>query len=146
MAGRAFDRVAEGGAGPADRSYRPRGKAEDAFHLVLPTWSWLRVSRQAEDRRSSLAVARAWDELMRRLAKACYVAQGGRLGAIISEVMASAGLGEALGIHTNMPGTVPPECRATGTHAPAGSDQLPMRRPLMPRSRPRQSKASAMRR
>lgn len=53
-------------------------------------------------------VARAWHELMQRLGYTQYVSQGGDWGAIISEVMAVQAPAGLLGIHTNMPGTVPP--------------------------------------
>jgi pimeloyl-ACP methyl ester carboxylesterase len=85
------------------------GRAEDAFHLVLPTWpgygfSGKPVATQwAPDR-----VARAWHELMGRLGYTQYVSQGGDWGAIVSQVLAVQAPAGLLGIHTNMPGTVPP--------------------------------------
>ena len=53
-------------------------------------------------------VARAWHELMRRLGYTRYVSQGGDWGAIVSQVLAVQAPAGLLGIHTNMPGTVPP--------------------------------------
>jgi len=85
------------------------GNAEDAFHLVLPTYPGYGFSGKPQgidwgpDR-----VARAWHELMQRLGYKEYVSQGGDWGAIISEVMAVQAPEGLLGIHTNMPGTVPP--------------------------------------
>jgi pimeloyl-ACP methyl ester carboxylesterase len=85
------------------------GSAEDAFHLVLPTYPGYGFSGKPQginwgpDR-----VARAWHELMQRLGYKQYVSQGGDWGAIISEVMAVQAPEGLLGIHINMPGTVPP--------------------------------------
>ncbi len=85
------------------------GRAEDAFDLVLPTYPGYGFSGKPKnvgwgpDR-----VGRAWDELMGRLGYKRYVAQGGDWGAIISEVMAVQAPAGLLGIHINMPGTVPP--------------------------------------
>lgn len=87
------------------------GRAEDAFHLVLPTYPGYgfsgKPSRGAEW--TPPKVAKAWDELMGRLGYRRYVAQGGDWGAIISEVMAIQAPAGLLGVHTNMPGTVPPD-------------------------------------
>jgi pimeloyl-ACP methyl ester carboxylesterase len=85
------------------------GRAEDAFHLVLPTYPGYGFSGKPQDTDwGPPHVARAWDELMRRLGYPRYVSQGGDWGAIISQVMAAQAPAGLLGIHTNMPGTVPP--------------------------------------
>jgi len=87
------------------------GRAEDAFHLVLPTYPGYGFSGKPPrgNEWGPPRVARAWDELMRRLGYTRYVAQGGDWGAIISEVMAAQAPVGLLAVHTNMPGTVPPE-------------------------------------
>ncbi len=87
------------------------GRMEDAFHLVLPTYPGYGFSGKPArgNEWGPPRVARAWDELMRRLGYARYVAQGGDWGAIISEVMAAQAPAGLLGVHTNMPGTVPPD-------------------------------------
>jgi pimeloyl-ACP methyl ester carboxylesterase len=87
------------------------GRAEDAFDLVLPTYPGYGFSGKPASGVdwTPPKVARAWDELMRRLGYNRYVAQGGDWGAIISEVMAVQAPAGLLGIHTNMPGTVPPD-------------------------------------
>jgi pimeloyl-ACP methyl ester carboxylesterase len=84
------------------------GSAEDAFHLVLPTYPGYGFSGKPIDGEwAPPHVARAWHELMQRLGYRRYVAQGGDWGAIISEVMAVQAPAGLLGVHTNMPGTVP---------------------------------------
>jgi pimeloyl-ACP methyl ester carboxylesterase len=85
------------------------GRAEDAFHLVLPTYPGYGFSGKPQATGwGPDHVARAWHELMLRLGYKQYVAQGGDWGAIISEVMAVQAPEGLLGIHINMPGTVPP--------------------------------------
>lgn len=86
------------------------GKAEDAFHLVMPTYPGYGFSGKPTDLSwGPDHVARAWDVLMRRLGYDKYVSQGGDWGAIISEIMAVQAPPGLLGIHINMPGTVPPD-------------------------------------
>ena len=68
-------------------------------------------------------IARAWVALMKRLGYTKFVAQGGDWGAIVTDVMAAQGHPELVGIHTNMPGAVPPDVSkaiATGGPAPSG--------------------------
>jgi pimeloyl-ACP methyl ester carboxylesterase len=70
-------------------------------------------------------MARAWVELMKRLGYTQFVAQGGDWGAVVTDVMAAQAPPELLGMHTNMPGVIPPEVAAeirfvTGAPAPAG--------------------------
>jgi pimeloyl-ACP methyl ester carboxylesterase len=84
------------------------GKAEDAFHLVLPTYPGYGFSGKPAEAWHPGRVARAWDVLMKRLGYERYVSQGGDWGAIISQVMAVQAPAGLLGIHTNMPGTTPP--------------------------------------
>jgi pimeloyl-ACP methyl ester carboxylesterase len=84
--------------------------ASDAFHLVIPSIPGYGFSAKptmtgwGPDR-----TARAWVALMKRLGYPKFVAQGGDLGAGISEVMALQGPPELLGIHVNLPGTIPPD-------------------------------------
>ena len=86
------------------------GKAEDAFHLVLPTYPGYGFSGKPTTTDWGPAhVGKAWDVLMKRLGYKKYVSQGGDWGAIISEVMAVQAPPGLLGIHINMPGTTPPD-------------------------------------
>ena len=100
------------------------GAAEDAFHLGIPSLPGYGFSARPEgtgwnpDR-----IARAWDELMRRLGYEHYVAQGGDWGAVITEAMGRQAPTGLLGIHVNLPATVPPDVAAVlagGGPAPAG--------------------------
>ncbi len=100
------------------------GRAEDAFDLVLPSMPGYGFSSKPQgtgwgpDR-----IARAWDELMKRLGYTHYVSQGGDWGAVVSDVMARQAPPGLLGIHVNMPATVPPDIAkvlASGGPAPSG--------------------------
>jgi pimeloyl-ACP methyl ester carboxylesterase len=87
------------------------GRAEDAFHLVLPSLPGYGFSGKPTKATEwgPDHIARAWHELMQRLGYRRFVSQGGDWGAIISQVLAVQAPAGLLGIHTNMPGTVPPE-------------------------------------
>lgn len=86
------------------------GNAEDAFHLVLPTMPGYGFSGNPTMKGWSPArMASAFHELMLRLDYPQYVSQGGDWGAIISEILAVQEPKGLLGIHINMPGTVPPD-------------------------------------
>ncbi|WP_405059395.1 epoxide hydrolase 1 [Kribbella sp. NBC_01505] len=84
------------------------GKAEDAFHLVLPTLPGYGFSgRPTKVGWNPGHMATAFHQLMQRLGYPEYVSQGGDWGAIISEILATQEPKGLLGIHINMPGTVP---------------------------------------
>jgi pimeloyl-ACP methyl ester carboxylesterase len=64
------------------------GKAEDAFHLVLPSMPGYGFSDEPTNLGWNVGrVAQAWAELMRRLGYTRYVAQGGDVGAAVTDVM-----------------------------------------------------------
>jgi pimeloyl-ACP methyl ester carboxylesterase len=100
------------------------GRAEDAFDLVLPSMPGYGFSgRPQETGWNPERIARAWAELMKRLGYTRYVAQGGDWGSVIADKMAKQAPQGLLGIHVNMPATVPPEVAkilASGGPAPAG--------------------------
>ncbi|MBV9101940.1 MAG: alpha/beta fold hydrolase [Candidatus Eremiobacteraeota bacterium] len=84
--------------------------ASDAFHVVIPSIPGYGFSgRPTTTDWGPAHIARAWVVLMKRLGYPRFVAQGGDLGALISTVMAQQAPPELLGIHVNLPGTVPPE-------------------------------------
>jgi pimeloyl-ACP methyl ester carboxylesterase len=97
------------------------GKASDAFHLVIPSIPGFGFSGKPTTTGWGPAhIASAWIELMRVLGYKRFVAQGGDWGALIVDLMAVEAPPELLGIHTNMPGTVPPEIdKAAFIGAPA---------------------------
>ncbi|MDH6461533.1 pimeloyl-ACP methyl ester carboxylesterase [Micromonospora sp. A200] len=84
--------------------------ASDAFHLVIPSMPGFGFSgKPTEPGWGPERIASAWTELMRRLGYTRYVAQGGDWGALITDVIALQAPPELAGIHTNMPGVVPPD-------------------------------------
>ena len=98
--------------------------ASDAFHLVIPSMPGYGFSGKPMDKGwNPDRIARAWAELMRRLGYTRYVAQGGDWGSPVSSSMARQAVAGLLGIHINLPATVPPEVAAvlaSGGPAPAG--------------------------
>jgi pimeloyl-ACP methyl ester carboxylesterase len=79
------------------------GSASDAFHLVLPSLPGYGFSAEPVDVGWDLArTARAWSELMRRLGYDRYVAQGGDVGAGVTDAMGRLGPDGLVGIHTNL--------------------------------------------
>ncbi|MBP3963192.1 epoxide hydrolase family protein [Paenibacillus lignilyticus] len=85
-------------------------KASDAFHLVIPSLPGYGFSgKPASTGWGPVRIAQAWIELMNRLGYSKYVAQGGDWGAIVTDFMGVMKPPGLLGMHTNMPGTVPPD-------------------------------------
>ena len=79
------------------------GTAEDAFHLVLPSLPGYGFSGEpAELGWESGRIARAWAELMDRLGYTRYVAQGGDVGADVTDAMGRQGPEGLVGIHVSL--------------------------------------------
>jgi pimeloyl-ACP methyl ester carboxylesterase len=79
------------------------GSAEDAFHLVLPSLPGYGFSGEPVEVGWDLGrTARAWAELMDRLGYTRYVAQGGDVGAGVTDAMGRQEPEGLIGIHTNL--------------------------------------------
>jgi pimeloyl-ACP methyl ester carboxylesterase len=100
------------------------GTAADAFHVVIPSMPGYGFSgKPTASGWGPAHIARAWVVLMKRLGYAKFVAQGGDWGAIITDIMATQGHPELLGIHSNMPGIFSAEidkAALTGAPVPPG--------------------------
>jgi pimeloyl-ACP methyl ester carboxylesterase len=79
------------------------GRAEDAFDVVLPSLPGYGFSAEPAELGWDVGrTARAWAELMRRLGYTGYVAQGGDVGAGVTDAMGRQAPDGLLGIHTNL--------------------------------------------
>ncbi|UNK48563.1 epoxide hydrolase 1 [Lysobacter sp. S4-A87] len=84
--------------------------AADAFHLVIPSLPGFGFSAKPDTTGwNPPRIADAYNELMRRLGYTRWVASGTDWGAIVVDLMAAKMPPGLVGIHTNMPGVVPPE-------------------------------------
>jgi pimeloyl-ACP methyl ester carboxylesterase len=103
------------------------GNGADAFDVVIPSMPGYGFSgKPTATGWNPERIARAWAELMGRLGYTRYVAQGGDWGSPVSGAMARQQPAGLLGIHINLPATVPPEVAAvlaSGGPAPAGLSQ-----------------------
>jgi pimeloyl-ACP methyl ester carboxylesterase len=112
------------GVGPLTDPAAYGGQAEDAFDLVLPSMPGYGFSGQpAELGWDPGRVARVWAELMRRLGYTRYVAQGGDVGAAVTDTMAIQAPDGLAGIHLNFLRRPPLDVAAAvfgGAPAPQG--------------------------
>jgi pimeloyl-ACP methyl ester carboxylesterase len=102
------------------------GQAGDAFHLVLPSLPGYGFSGEPAELGWNVGrVAHAWAELMHRLGYSRYVAQGGDVGASVTDAMGRQSPEGLLGIHMNLLVTAlaGPQ-RAESEQERAAADQL----------------------
>jgi len=89
--------------GPLTDPTKYGGKPDDAFHLVLPSLPGYGFSSEpAELGWDAARIAHAWAKLMDRLGYARYVAQGGDVGAAVTDAMGRQAPKGLLGIHMNL--------------------------------------------
>ncbi|MGP7999203.1 MAG: epoxide hydrolase family protein [Streptosporangiaceae bacterium] len=92
-----------GAVGPLTDPTAHGGSAEDAFDLVAPSIPGYGFSAIPSEVGWNVGrTAQAWAELMRRLGYTRYVAQGGDVGASITDAMGRQAPGELAGIHMNL--------------------------------------------
>jgi pimeloyl-ACP methyl ester carboxylesterase len=109
-----------GAIGPLTDPTAHGGSADDAFHLVLPSLPGYGLSGEpAELGWDSGRTARAWAELMGRLGYTRYVAQGGDVGALVTDLMGRQAVEGLVGYHLNLLTAV----LAIGDHLPKESEQ-----------------------
>jgi pimeloyl-ACP methyl ester carboxylesterase len=103
------------------------GSASDAFDVVIPSLPGYGFSgKPTEPGWDIPRIARAWVTLMKRLGYTRFVAAGGDVGAQVGDELGVQAPPELLGVHTNMPGTVPDDIsKALKLHAPAPAGLSP---------------------
>jgi epoxide hydrolase len=90
--------------GPLTDPVAHGGKAEDAFHVVIPAMPGFGFSGKPDTAGWDVArVADAWITLMRRLGHESWFAQGGDWGAAVVEQLTRAAPERCRGVHFNLP-------------------------------------------
>jgi pimeloyl-ACP methyl ester carboxylesterase len=100
------------------------GRAEDAFHLVLPSIPGYGFSDEpTEVGWGPIRIGQAWAELMRRLGYTRYVAQGGDVGSQVTDAMGRLAPDGLLGIHTNLLTPALGDAQALSESPPSQAEQ-----------------------
>lgn len=96
--------------GPLTDPVAHGGEAADAFHVVIPALPGFGFSSPVNTGGWTIErIARAWDELMRRLGYDRYAVQGGDIGAAVSPAVGRVAPDRVVGVHVNGgPGPLPP--------------------------------------
>jgi pimeloyl-ACP methyl ester carboxylesterase len=106
--------------GPLTDPIAHGGSPEDAFHLVLPSLPGYGFSGEPTELSwDASRTARAWGELMKRLGYTRYVAQGGDVGALVTDLMGRQAVEGLVGYHLNLLTAV----LAIGDQLPKESDE-----------------------
>jgi pimeloyl-ACP methyl ester carboxylesterase len=106
--------------GPLTDPTAHRGSADDAFHLVLPSLPGYGLSSEPDELGWDAArTGRAWAVLMRRLGYTRYVAQGGDVGALVTDLMGRQSVEGLVGYHLSLLTAV----LAIGDQLPRQSEQ-----------------------
>jgi pimeloyl-ACP methyl ester carboxylesterase len=106
--------------GPLTDPTKYGGRAEDAFHLVLPSLPGYGFSGEPTELGwDASRTARAWAELMHRLGYTRYVGQGGDVGALVTDLMGRQAVEGLVGYHLNLLTAV----LAIGDQLPRESEQ-----------------------
>jgi len=89
--------------GPLTDPTKYGGTAADAFDVVLPALPGYGFSGEPTELGwDSARIGRTWAKLMERLGYTHYVAQGGDVGAAVTDAMGRQGVKGLLGIHVNL--------------------------------------------
>jgi len=100
------------------------GTPDDAFDVIIPSGAGYGFSaKPTTPGWDPERMARAWTVLMKRLGYTRFVAQGGDWGAFVTNAMAQQAPAELLGIHVNLPATMPADVlQALQSGAPAPAE------------------------
>ncbi len=104
------------------------GRPEDAFDVVIPSMPGYGFSSKPTGTGWGVErIGKAWDVLMKRLGYKNYVSQGGDWGSVVANAMGRQAPQGLLGIHLNMPATVPADVAKAlknGEPVPAGLSEV----------------------
>jgi pimeloyl-ACP methyl ester carboxylesterase len=100
------------------------GRAEDAFHLVIPSIPGYGFSEEPHEVGwGPIRIGQAWDELMTRLGYTRYVAQGGDVGSQVTDAMGRQSFAGLIGIHTNLLTPALGDAKALCSSPPTADEQ-----------------------